>query len=436
MGMKTALIIFEKVGAGHQRVATLIASMLAEQEDLRIVTIAGSELFEDPSVEWINRVWNGLIRMNRIGLADAIINFLVRAWIVPIMELMSTRSYHAKLDEVAPSLIICTADGFSKILGEYAKERGIPLYMINTEFTTFEDMVSPAATHLCYFEDTVNAIRSYSFDAAYFSTPLVRTSTLRERLRYVRQVFRQRRRAGGARSIYRNIDRQHTAANDARCHAIGPLVEPAYFTPCDGAEVRRRLGVSSERPCVLVISGSIGGKYIDAVVESFQSLAQTPVTLLCVCGRDERARRRLVARRERSLGREGLCEVIPLGYVDNMVELYAACDVVIARPSASVFIEAMMRRVPLIIPERATSNDQGGAVLLQRHGLGEVYRSEREMLRAFAGIIAARGAYVDAISRFLAPYPSTYDELRRAVLKILSHDSQSPSALTQPRESA
>ena len=113
MGMKTALIIFEKVGAGHQRVATLIASMLAEQEDLRIVTIAGSELFEDPSVEWINRVWNGLIRMNRIGLADAIINFLVRAWIVPIMELMSTRSYHAKLDEVAPSLIICTADGFS-----------------------------------------------------------------------------------------------------------------------------------------------------------------------------------------------------------------------------------------------------------------------------------------------------------------------------------
>ena len=88
------------------------------------------------------------------------------------------------------------------------------------------------------------------------------------------------------------------------------------------------------------------------------------------------------------------------------------------------------------IPERATSNDQGGAVLLQRHGLGEVYRSEREMLRAFAGIIAARGAYVDAISRFLAPYPSTYDELRRAVLKILSHDSQSPSALTQPRESA
>jgi hypothetical protein len=115
--MKTVFILYENNGAGHQRAAKLLESTLSRRDGYRIVSAAGSELFQDPTVDVINRLWLYLVRKNWIWLADWMLNFQLRAWILPLLEAMQIAGYHQKLDEIAPDAIVCTADGFGKLLG-------------------------------------------------------------------------------------------------------------------------------------------------------------------------------------------------------------------------------------------------------------------------------------------------------------------------------
>lgn len=413
--MKTILILYENNGAGHRRSAKILESMLAGRQDCRAIAIAGSELFSDPGVELINRMWIFLVRKDMLTIADWLMNFHLRAWILPLIEIVQLASYHAKLDELSPDAIVCTADGYGKTLGLYAQERSIPLFMVNTEFSMFADLANPFATHICYFPETINAVRSYRFDEAYFSLKLDRHSSARHKLTYIARVYEQHLRAGGARSIYRNIDRVHEEHNKARCVAVGPLVEPVYYEPKDKLGVRRRLGIDPDKPCALIISGSIGGDYLLEITDRLLAGWQEPLTLLAVSGKDARTLRKLQARAPHS----ATIEVRAMGFVDNMDELYAAADVVIARPSASVLLEAMMRRVPILIPQRATANDLGGAELLKKHALGEVYRDSGDLLPALRKVLAQHQRYVDAIHRFLSPYPTRYSELQASLVAII-----------------
>lgn len=413
--MKTILILYEKNGAGHRRAAKIIESMLADRADCRVISVAGSELFNDPGVEIINWLWIYLVRKNWLTLADWLMNFHLRAWILPILEASQLAGYHDKLDELMPDAVICTADGFGKLLGLYAQERSIPLYMVSVEFSMFADLVNPLATHICYFPETMNAIRSYRFEDTYFSRQLDRSSSFGDKIKYVLSVYRDHIRAGGARSIYRNIDRPHLEHNRARCIAVGPLVEPAYFAPKNQRELRKKLGVSPDKLCVVTLSGSIGGDYLHEVVTAFADGWEKPLTLIALCGRDLASLRKL----EASKRRNPAIELRPLGFVGNIDEFYAVADVVIARPSASVIVEVMMQHVPILIPEWTSANDLGGVELVKKHRLGEVYRNRNDIVASFQRLIEHHAHYVDAICRFLAPYPAEYSVLQETLVELI-----------------
>ena len=413
--MKTLLILYENGGAGHKRTAQLVESMLAGEDGWGSVVVAGSELFNDSSILLINWLWNVLVRKNWIALADWLLNFQLRAWILPLMEATGLAACHARLDEVKPDAIICTADGYAKALGLYAEERSIPLYIVITEFTMFADLANPAATHICYFPETINAIRSYRFEETYFSQRLNRSSSVLERMRYVAGVYKDRMAAGGARSIYRNINTQHPDTNQANCIAVGPIVDPAYYSRADKHRLREKLGIDAHKPCALVISGSIGGEYLNEVVTTFQNGWHEAVTLVVACGRDRGSYRKVAACARRTAG----VEVIPMGFCDAMPELYAAADVVIARPSASVFLEALMQHVPILIPQRATANDLGGAELIKKHHLGRVYRGRQDLLDSFGQIVQRHQQHVDGICRFLAAFPTDFDTQRKTIASIV-----------------
>ena len=94
--MKTILILYENTGAGHKRAAAIIESMLASCEGCRIVTSAGSEFFDAPVIKVINRLWIHLIRRNWIALADSLINFFLRGWIAPLLDVIEVEKCHRK----------------------------------------------------------------------------------------------------------------------------------------------------------------------------------------------------------------------------------------------------------------------------------------------------------------------------------------------------
>jgi UDP-N-acetylglucosamine:LPS N-acetylglucosamine transferase len=414
--MKTILILYENTGAGHKRAAAIIEAMLASCEWCRIVTSAGSKFFDAPVIDVINHLWIHLIRRNWINLADSLINFFLRGWIAPVLDVIEVDKCHQKLDELAPDAIVCTADGFGKMLGLYARKRGIPLYIVITDITTFSDVVTPIATHICFFPETIRAIRSYDFNTAYFSSHVEFSKPAWKKMKYVLQVVCDRWKAGGARSIYRNIDRDHIERNQAKCVAIGPLVASAYYEPRNKADSRQKLGIDINQPCALIISGSIGGGFLYDMIAALQKWWKEPLTLLVVCGRDEASYLQLVKKFEKTTGN---IVMKPFGFVDKMEELYASADVVIARPSASVFLEAMTQRVPILSPEKAAANDIGSVVLVKKYCLGEVYLEEPGMADALRKIIKMHDHYVDCINRFLSVYPSNFDSLKKQLIEII-----------------
>jgi len=51
----------------------------------------------------------------------------------------------------------------------------------------------------------------------------------------------------------------------------------------------------------------------------------------------------------------------------------------VARPSASLFLESILAGVPLLIPAKATKNDSGTVDLIRAWRIGETYDSDDEV---------------------------------------------------------
>jgi hypothetical protein len=178
---KRILIVYEKMGMGHLRMANILADMLGG-EDVEIIVRAGSEIVETSDVSTIINMWNFLIRKNLIRTCDFLLNYFTRIVALPIVETKQTTLFFNQLEKIKPDIIVSTADGFNKALGGYAEENNIPFYIFITEISTFIDLICPYATHICYFNETPEAIRNYDFDMEYFSHKLNKATTRRGNL--------------------------------------------------------------------------------------------------------------------------------------------------------------------------------------------------------------------------------------------------------------
>lgn len=421
------LIVYENTGSGHKRVADILAAILGEGEDVEIVSRAASELFNDSTIQVVNRLWTMLLRRNWVRLADGLINFFIRIWIVPWVDAFEAGTYHDILDEIAPDILICTCDGFGKVLGSYAQEKEIPFYLVITELSIFSDLVNPYATHICYFPETINAIRSFDWQTTYFLQQIDRNSSAWDQVRYVLGIVWDNALYRSRQSIFRNVARVHPERNRAKAVAVGPIVERTYYANRSQQSMRTKYGIDIDTPCLLVLSGSIGGAFISDMVHTFQQQTEEPLTILAVCGQDGRSFETVYAISERN----SQVRVIPLAFVDYLHELYVAADIVIARPSAGVILEALMCRTPLITTERATANDLGGIELIKAHQLGEVYRQPQEVPGLFRRMMRQRPSYVDNMDKLLALYPSCFadfaEQMRQIILPATDGDVLTPN---------
>ncbi|MEZ4708768.1 MAG: glycosyltransferase [Caldilineaceae bacterium] len=412
------LIVYENTGSGHKRVADILATILSEVEDVQIVSYAASELFNDGTIQLVNRLCTTFLRRNWIRLTDGFINFFLRIWVMPVVEALETGHYHDILEGIAPDKIICTCDAFGKVLGSYAQEKAIPFYLVITEMSIFSDLVHPYATHICYFPETINAIRSFNWQKTFFAQQINRNSSMGDKVKYVMQMLWDYAFFRSHHSIFRNIDVVHPEQNDAKVITVGPIVEPVYYGSRNQRKMREKHNIDIDTPCLLVVSGSIGGAFILDIVRTFQEQATEPLTILAVCGRDRQSYETICGMNKHN----PQVEVISLAFVDYLHELYAAADVVVARPSAGVILESLMCRTPLITTERATANDLGGVALIKAHQLGEVYRKPQEVPGLFRGMKMQRQSYVDNIDRLLAPYPTRFadfsEQMRQVILSI------------------
>jgi hypothetical protein len=419
---KKILIIYEKMGMGHLRMANILEDILNGSGDVRIFKLAGSELSGSSDVQGIVYLWNLFIRKNWIKAADILVNFIIRIVGVPIIEVMNTKPFLDKLEQIDPDIIISTADGFNRVLGTYASEKNIPFYIFLTEVSVFSDLVNPYATHICYFKETVEAIRSYDFQLTYFSFVLNRATGFLRKILYVLKNYNDYIIHAYKNSIYSNPDKNLPQRNNARCEVIGPLAEKKHFTYKNPEFIKQKYNIPKDVPNVIIASGSIGGQFLMDMVNIISSECETPLNLLVMCGLDRQMYQRMLEVKKSGNHLKHI-NIMPFEYTDSFNEFLAVADCLIARPSAGIFIESLINRIPQITFTLATSNDRGAITLMQKYETGEVCKRPKDLVHALNKILNNRDRYRHNIEQLLSMYYITYEEKKAKLRELILNDT-------------
>ncbi len=139
-----------------------------------------------------------------------------------------------------------------------------------------------------------------------------------------------------------------------RTRVVQPLVPVTVRRP---ALSRAELRLPEGRPLAVVVGGSLGiGELEDAAVDLLGTGRVTPVVL---CGRNE-------ALRERLRARPG---IVPLGWRDDLPDLFALASVVVQNAGGFMSLEAMASGVPVLSYRPVPGHGRANAEALERAGL-------------------------------------------------------------------
>jgi hypothetical protein len=366
---RRVVIVYERAGQGHRAAADLLRAILEADADVEVVLQDGEGLESDrPGEHPFVALWNTLIRRGWFRLVDVIFNHWFRLAIFPLLVVTAGSRVKDRLKSLGPDAVVSTADVPNRALGDAANELGVPFTVLPTEFSIFADVLHPDAHYLCYFEEMARAIRRFDLTTPHFRIAIADRASLRDRLKYLVEWVT----TYGVRTteplLFQAAGNPAPGTNALPCHVIGPLRQPQdYAPPVEPSP--------DQRPQILIASGSLGGRFVSGATRRLMAMSDLRADVVAICGRDRATLESLRALQADAGGVRLEC----CGYVDDMPARLRRASLVVARPSAGVFLEALLAGVPMLMPSRATKNDTGTIDLMRLWKVGETYDAEREI---------------------------------------------------------
>ncbi|MCP4639992.1 MAG: hypothetical protein GY851_06155 [bacterium] len=400
------LILYENTGTGHRRVAHILEDVLTRKSDVEVVCVAGNDFMRSRFGDVILYLWNLFMRLNWILPAELVGTFFTRTVCQPLLEVGYVDTFLDRIAEFDPDVIVSTADAYNKGLATYAKAHGLPLRIFITCPCAFIDTVNPFAAHLCYFEETADAVRDFDFSMSYYADELVAHMPLGRKISYVLAYYWDALRSRG-RNIFREVRSHDAPVNDARCISVGPLAEAKHFIPKSRVDIKGTLGIDSDSPCVVVASGSQGGAFVKNAVATLCDRYPGALNVLALCGTDAKAFDYVSG----FAGRSGRVKVLPFHYMEAVEDLLAVADCAVVRASAGIFNESMLKKTPIIAYGHMNLGDRPFLRIIESHGLGEVFHSWHALPGAVEAVLHNPASYAKRIDGFLGGYPSSYEAM-------------------------
>lgn len=174
---------------------------------------------------------------------------------------------------------------------------------------------------------------------------------------------------------------REVAGDDTEVVAVRGLNDPAFVRPPERADARRVLGLPDEAPVVVVSGGGWGVGDIEGAVDTVLDLPGALAHVMC--GRNEPLRERLSAR----YGAEP--RVRPLGFVDNVAELFSAADALIHSTAGLTVLEAYVCGCPAISYGWGRGHIRANNRAFKLHGLADVARTRAELGPALRRALAS-----------------------------------------------
>ncbi|TSC77073.1 MAG: UDP-N-acetylglucosamine:LPS N-acetylglucosamine transferase [Parcubacteria group bacterium Gr01-1014_31] len=205
-----------------------------------------------------------------------------------------------------------------------------------------------------------------------------------------------------------------------RVAVTGIPVQPKFARPIDAAAARRSLKLPERVPIVLVIGGLLSAGYLERLVPLVR--AHAPGTqFLLVTGRDHWLRSQL--KRSTLPGTDG---VSVYGFVQNMEELLAACDVVITKAGGLTVSECLAMGAVMAIPSAIPGQEEDNLAFLLRHKVAVSAHAPDQLADAVAPLLtdAKLAAERKSACRSLGKPNAAYDLAADVVRQIETRASR------------
>ncbi len=150
-----------------------------------------------------------------------------------------------------------------------------------------------------------------------------------------------------------------------------PPTSPAFFQPADSGEARRSLGLPEQGSVILVSGGGWGVGDLAGAIDA--ALERKPGAVVCIAGRNERVRSRIVKR----FAGEPRLRVV--GFTDRMSDYLAASDVLVHSTAGLTVLEALIRGCRVVSFGFKVGHIRLNDTAYERFGLARTARSHKQL---------------------------------------------------------
>jgi processive 1,2-diacylglycerol beta-glucosyltransferase len=315
-------ILHATAGSGHKRAAQALAVSLARLDPAAIVEDVDTLVFA-------SRLYRGSYASGYHVLAaraPAVWGALYRSWelaplkrgagAVRLMDRLNLRRLARVVERERPDAIVCThflpVEALSPIRGR--GELRVPLYCVITDFAAHPFWAFPHVDRYFVASDAVK-------------TELEGHGIARERI-----------------------------------EVTGIPIDPRFAERVGRDEARRRLGIDSRRPMVLVMGGGSGVGPLGELAERLAALAVRPQVWVA-CGTNRGLKSRIESLPSVTTG-----DVHAIGFTQDIDLLLEACDVLVSKAGGLTCAEALVKHVPLVVFRPTPGQEVRNAEYLEEAG--------------------------------------------------------------------
>ena len=151
-----------------------------------------------------------------------------------------------------------------------------------------------------------------------------------------------------------------------RVTVSGIPVDPTFGPSLDQLALRKKLGLSLDRPVILVTAGALGVNPAEQVVKSLRQLKRK-TQVVVICGKNPEAKVRV----DQEVARitSGEVNFLVQGYVENISEWMASADLLISKPGGMTSAEAMACHLPMAIYDPIPGQEERNSDQLLEKGV-------------------------------------------------------------------
>ncbi|MFH1563052.1 MAG: glycosyltransferase [Nitrospirota bacterium] len=145
----------------------------------------------------------------------------------------------------------------------------------------------------------------------------------------------------------------------------GLTTDPKFYKPQNKDSLRKTFGIAKDHKVVLILCGGFGMGMggVLKLLRSFSGI-DFPLQLLVVAGKNEELVRKLI-----EISKQLKIKTKIFGFVENMEELMAVCDLVVTKPGGTSISEALTKGLPIILTEPVPGQEDWNVQILLKEGV-------------------------------------------------------------------